>query len=83
MKLLYFMLVFIPTLALTLYTVMKSRRLSDFLDSLSDERTSTRARFSALAAVWRNGGPKRGAAGTAEAASAQTRSLGAGSQKTP
>ena len=53
MKLLYFMLVFIPTVALTIYTVMKSRRLLEFLDSLSDERVSTRARLRALSAVWR------------------------------
>ncbi len=83
MKFLYFMLVFIPTLALTIYTVMKSRRLSEFLDSLSDERTSTRARFEALLGVWRNGGPTRGAAGTAEAASARAVSPGPGSPKTP
>lgn len=54
-KLAYFMVVFIPTIALTLYTVMKSRRLSEFLDSLSDERLSTRHRARALAAVWRFG----------------------------
>ncbi len=83
MKFLYFMLVLIPTLALTIYTVMKSRRLSEFLDSLSDERTSTRARFEALLGVWRNGGPTRGAAGTAEAASARAVSPGPGSPKTP
>ncbi len=81
MKLLYFMLVFIPTLAITVYTVMKSRRLSELLDSLSDERTSTRARFDALAAVWRNGGPKRGAADTADAASAHTGSPEVGSPR--
>ncbi len=81
MKILYFMLVFIPTLALTLYTVMKSRRLSEFLDSLSDERSSSRARLEALLAVWRDGESKPGA--TAEAASTRTVSSGAGSPKIP
>jgi hypothetical protein len=54
MKLLYFVLVFIPSTMLTLYTVKKSRRLSEFLDSLSDERVSNRARLRALSAVWRH-----------------------------
>jgi hypothetical protein len=52
-KLLYFVLVFIPSTALTLYTVMKSRRLSEFLDSLSNERLSNRARLRTLSAVWK------------------------------
>jgi Mg2+ and Co2+ transporter CorA len=36
-KLWYFMLAFIPTTALVLLTIVKSRRLSAFLDALSDE----------------------------------------------
>jgi hypothetical protein len=38
---------------LTLYTVMNSRRMSDFLDALSDDRRSGRAKFAALLDVWR------------------------------
>jgi hypothetical protein len=51
-KFLWFAVVFVATVALTLYTVMKSRRLSEFLDSLSDERVSMRVRLQALFAVW-------------------------------
>jgi hypothetical protein len=47
-----FVAVFIPTTVLTLYTVIKSRRLSEFLDSLSDEQTSWRRRWRALMRVW-------------------------------
>ena len=41
------------TVALTVYTMVKSKRLSDFLDALSDDRLSTWTKFKALAAVWR------------------------------
>ncbi|MGB8639404.1 MAG: CorA family divalent cation transporter, partial [Pseudolabrys sp.] len=34
----FFFAVLVPTVALTVYTVVKSRRLADFLDALSDER---------------------------------------------
>lgn len=40
------------TAALTLYTVLKSRRLSEFLDVLSDERSGWRAKAKALRNVW-------------------------------
>jgi hypothetical protein len=53
-KLGYFVLVFVPTIALTIYTMAKSKRLSDFLDALSDERLSTWTKFKAFAAVWRH-----------------------------
>ena len=55
-KLLYFAMVFIPTIFLTFYTMAKSRGLSDFLDSLSDDRLTGWQKFKALAAVWRRGG---------------------------
>ncbi|MGH6815406.1 MAG: hypothetical protein ACREC6_06865 [Hyphomicrobiaceae bacterium] len=48
----FFLGVPIPTAALTLYTVVKSRRLSEFLDALSDERVSAAATLRALLAVW-------------------------------
>ena len=38
--------------ALTFYTMVKSKRLSDFLDALSDEGLSWRVRFAALVRVW-------------------------------
>jgi hypothetical protein len=50
-------LLFVTVLAaatlLTAYTLSKSKRMSDFLDALSDERLSTRAKFAALADIWR------------------------------
>jgi hypothetical protein len=44
--------VFVPTLLLTFYTVAKSRRLSEFLDALSDEKSGWGARCKTLLAVW-------------------------------
>jgi hypothetical protein len=52
-RLAWFSAVFTATVALTVYTMAKSKRLSDFLDALSDERLSTWLKFKALAAVWR------------------------------
>ena len=54
-KLGWFALVFVCTTALTFYTMAKSKRLSDFLDAVSDERLSVWAKLGALAAVWRRG----------------------------
>jgi hypothetical protein len=48
-----FLLVFVPTIALTIYTMVKSKRLSDFLDAVSDERLPAWAKVKAFAAVWR------------------------------
>jgi hypothetical protein len=55
-RLLLFGLVFVATAALTVYTMAKSKRLSDFLDALSDERLGTWQKARAFAAVWRRGG---------------------------
>jgi hypothetical protein len=52
-KLTIFAVVFVPTVALTIYTMVKSKRLSDFLDALSDEQLSAWSKFKAFAAVWR------------------------------
>lgn len=52
-RLLIFGLVFAVTIALTAYTMAKSKRLSDFLDALSDERLSLWQKAGALVAVWR------------------------------
>lgn len=51
-KLAIFLAVAVPATALILYTVMKSKRLSDFLDALSNERTEIRAKVAALLKVW-------------------------------
>jgi Mg2+ and Co2+ transporter CorA len=51
-KLWLFLLVLVPTLALTFYTIAKSKRLSDFLDAVSDERLGLWAKCRAFAAVW-------------------------------
>ena len=52
-KLFYFLLVLIPTTAVTFYTIVKSKRLSDFLEAISDERLPTAAKFRTLVDVWR------------------------------
>jgi hypothetical protein len=52
-KIWYFVVVFVPTTALTFYTMAKSKGLSDFLDALSDDRLSAWTKCKALAAVWR------------------------------
>jgi hypothetical protein len=53
----YFALVLVPTTALTAWTIARSRRLSDFLEALSDERLPTRAKLGALLEVWRRRRP--------------------------
>jgi hypothetical protein len=53
MRLLYFVLILIPTIALTLYTVLRSRRLSDFFETLADEHLSSRAKLTTWANIWR------------------------------
>jgi hypothetical protein len=52
-KLGYFLMIFVPIIALTLYTVYKSKRLSEFLEALSDERLGSADRLKILASVWR------------------------------
>ena len=52
-KISFFLIVFLPVAFLTFYTIVKSRRLSDFLDILSDETVSSRGKFIALLDVWR------------------------------
>jgi hypothetical protein len=51
-KTIVFTVVFIPTVLLTMYTMVKSKRLSDFLDVVSDERVSTWNKVKAFFAVW-------------------------------
>ncbi|HEX2011681.1 MAG TPA: hypothetical protein VJN44_12160 [Roseateles sp.] len=52
-RLLLFGITMVATIALTVYTMAKSKRLSDFLDVLSDERMGWGAKMRALLAVWR------------------------------
>lgn len=54
-RLLVFGGVFVVTTVLTVYTMVKSKRLSDFLDVLSDERLPGWTKVKALLAVWRPG----------------------------
>jgi hypothetical protein len=47
-----YFLVFIPSTLLTVYTVMKSRRLAHFLDVLATEKASVKTKLRAFVAVW-------------------------------
>jgi len=49
----YFLIILILAIGLTCYTMWKSRRLSDFLETLADERQSSRAKLAALVNVWK------------------------------
>ena len=51
-RVLAFGVVFAATVWLTMYTIGKSRRLSDFLDVLSEEALPWRTRLGALVRVW-------------------------------
>jgi len=51
-KIFYFVVVTIPTTFLVLYSIVKSKRLSDFLEILSDERAPAKAKLKALLDVW-------------------------------
>ena len=53
-RLWYFLLVLLPTAAVTVYSIVKSKRLADFLEALADERLSGRQKLGALADVWRS-----------------------------
>lgn len=57
----YFIIVLIPCTVLTLYAVIRSRRLSEFLDVLSDENAGAAAKWRALGKVlWSRPPPRRG-----------------------
>jgi hypothetical protein len=51
-KLLVFVIAFVPTTLLMLYTVRKSRRLADFLEALADERMRLSGIWRALRRIW-------------------------------
>jgi hypothetical protein len=52
LRILAFAIVLAVTSALTLYTVVKSRRLSEFLDALSEEHLGWGGKLKALRSVW-------------------------------
>ena len=58
-KVAYTAIVLVLTLWLTLYTIVKSKRLSDFLDALSDERLPIKAKSAALIDVFRGRSAER------------------------
>ncbi|MEN9657985.1 MAG: hypothetical protein RL571_1450 [Pseudomonadota bacterium] len=49
----YFFATFIPIAALTFYSLMKSRMLSEFLDFMSDDRTSFQDKLKIIHRQWR------------------------------
>lgn len=53
-RLIFLFLGLIATVWLTFYTIAKSKRLSDFLEALSDERLPAKAKLGALYDVWRS-----------------------------
>ena len=54
-KAVWFGVVLVFTTWLTVYTMVKSQRLSDFIDVLSNDRMSFREKLGALVRVWRPG----------------------------
>ncbi len=52
-RLFIFTVVMSVTSAVTIYTMVKSKRLSDFLDAVSDERLSAWQKVLSFVAVWR------------------------------
>ncbi len=47
-----FMVVFVPIALLTVYTVKKSRRLSDLLDAIADESLDLAGKWRAFRRIW-------------------------------
>ena len=52
-RFLYFIATLVATVALTFYTIVKSKRLSDFLEAISEESLPPRAKLASLLNVWR------------------------------
>jgi len=52
-RIMFFILVLIVTGVITFYTLVKSKRLSDFLEAISDERLPARQKMGTLLDVWR------------------------------
>ena len=56
-RMVFFFLVLIATGLMTFYTLVKSKRLSDFLEAISDERLPAKAKWGTLRDVWRKRAP--------------------------
>ena len=52
-RFLYFLTILILAVGLTFYTVLKARRLSDFLETLADEHQSARTKLASLVNIWK------------------------------
>jgi Mg2+ and Co2+ transporter CorA len=52
-RVLLFVLFFVPSMLFILYLIVRSKRLSDVLEALSDERLPDRAKLATLTDVWR------------------------------
>ena len=48
------MVILAGTAAITIITIVKSKRLADFLDALSDERVTWRDKWRAFLQTWTN-----------------------------
>jgi hypothetical protein len=51
-KLLIFITVLVPTIVLTMFTVVKSRRLSDFLDAMADDTVGVTGKLRSFWHIW-------------------------------
>ncbi|HKP61817.1 MAG TPA: hypothetical protein VJV78_34035 [Polyangiales bacterium] len=69
-----FLAVMVPSVALTLYTVLKSGPLSEFIDAMANERLSTRSKFERLVRVFRGPAESRAPAPKRLAVAARERS---------
>ena len=53
LRLIVFVAILVATFAITVFSISRSRRLADFLEALSDERVSWRAKGRTLGRVFR------------------------------
>ena len=51
-RVILFFAILIPTVALTVFTVLRSRRLAEFLDALSDERRTAWEKWTSFRKIW-------------------------------
>jgi len=52
-RVLAFVVILVVTSVVTIYTIVKSKRLADFLDALSDDRVAWRGKWQALLRTWK------------------------------
>ena len=58
-RVVFFLVVLIPFVALTIYTLVKSRRLAEFLDALSDERLTNKQKWTSFRKIWSAPRPRK------------------------